>query len=185
MNYVEGRYWLSFQSDNSIEQTDLGSFDSNYLFLEKLFQANKSGDLETYSKLFNQFISDPTIYGYFSYTEHPPSSCVQVFYPLCECGGAREDSLEKVHRGLYQAKCSCVPGKRYIGLRNAYEIALGRPESYCTFQISDLIEENKLSDDIFTTNPIIQWIENESPHINPLEKQLNEKYSEWVWPENI
>lgn len=176
MNYVEGRYFI--EQINSVES------DPNYLFLEKLYQANKSGDISIYSQLFTQFIMDPKIYGYFSYTDHPPSSCVQVFYPLCECGIC-EDSLEKVHRGLYEAKCNCIAGKRYIALRNAYEIALGKQESYFTFQISDLVKENKSSDEIFKTNQIIQWIENESPHIHPLEKYTNEKYSEWIWPENI
>lgn len=184
MNYIEGRHFVTFDSNGVRELETDSTSDCNYLFLEKLYQTNKSGNLETYKKLFEEFITDPNLYGFFSYTDHPPSNCKQVFYPLCVCG-INEDSLEKVHRGLYEAKCSCVGGKRYIALRNAYEIALGNKSTMCTYQIADLIKENKSSEDIFASNQIIQWIEKSSPRINPLEYFTNKEYTEWVWTKNI
>ena len=151
INYIDGRYLVSFQSDTESKSDSI--YTSNYLFLQNLYKTNQSGDLETYKQLFEKFITDPNICVYFSYTDHPASNCDQVFYPLCECM-IDEDSLIKIHKGLYEAKCSCTAGKRYIALRNAYEIALGKKCIMCTFQISDLIKENNFDETIFKSNPM-------------------------------
>lgn len=168
-NYVSGRYFIGTNKDGVFGDITDEFADDNYTFLQKLYDTNVSGDLEKYKVLFNEFISNKELFGYFSYTDHPASSCDRQFYPLCECS-INEDSLIKIHRDYYEAECRCPNGKRYIALRNAYEIAAENSGCYVTFSIKEL-KKNSNAD--FENDPIIQWIESTGP--------VFYDYKEWIF----
>jgi hypothetical protein len=183
-NYVPGRFSISFGPGNQAcpagpeSNKELDNIDPNYSFLKELYEANEQDDFLKYQEIYNQFINDPTIYCFHSYTEHPAGPCERQFYPLCSCANTdeniAEDSLLKIHRGLYELPCNCSNGKRYFALRNAYEIAYkkisGEVGCFITFSIKDLIDRNRTNNQI--RSQIIDWVELDGP--------IDKSYVEWI-----
>lgn len=143
--------------DNSAEQ------DKNYLFLKELYESNVDNDLNKYIELYSQYINDKNIYNFHTYSDHPPSCCTRVFYPGCTCENKNEDSLVKIHRDRYEQSCNCVGGKRYLALRNAYEIELKKQfnekSSLFGFSIIELFKFFKCDYNSFNKSDIIKYIE--------------------------
>ena len=179
-NYVKGRKGLKFDSD------DAGIIDNkptneNYLLLESMSTHTENDNLESYIESYTRYMNDK-IYGFFSYTEHPPSYCDRQFYPLCVCAGATEDEREAnlvyVHRYLYELKCNCKDGKRYLALRNAYEIELKKKftyleeANYMLYTIKGLFDTFNADIHSFEKSDIIKFIESSGP--------IDFDYIEWV-----
>lgn len=163
MNYVDGRFMVTFGSDGKIikNKEEEEQFPANYLLMKSLFEVNKRHDLEAYIPLFEEFIQNPELAGYFNLSDF---NCQGDFliYPYCICDQTQDD-VYKVHRGFYECECKCPEGKRYIALRNAYEIAYKIANHcdacYMTNQIADFMRRNKGDSNAFKNDPIIQWIE--------------------------
>lgn len=173
-NYVHGRFIIGIKCNENGTIENINEYsddeeDINYNILKDLYDANVSNNLDEYKKIFNNYISNPNIYGWFSYTDHPPSSCERQFYPLCKCN-IDEEKLIKIHKGYYEAGCNCEDGKRYIALRNAYEIAAKRDKCLITFEISMFL---KMSNTNFENDEIIKWIESTGP--------VDKMYKEWIF----
>ncbi len=173
-NYIPGRITVTIDSNNSQEDNVI---DPNYSMLKELYEYNEQNNLDKYKQIYHKFISNPEIYCFHSFSEHPPKSVQRQFYPLCSCFRLHtdpEDLLVKVHRGLHELACNCHNGKRYFALRNAYEIAYkkasGELGCYVTFSIKDLINSNQSNQPI--QSPIIDWIELEGP--------IDKSYVEWI-----
>lgn len=177
-NYVKGCYTLIYNEnnigkiDNSVEK------DINYQLLKKLYEANEENNLDKYIELYTEYIGNKNIWNFHTYTDHPPSSCTRVFYPYCNCLNRNEDGLEKIHRGRWEQSCNCEGGKRYLALRNAYEIELKKKlnneSSMFTFSIADLFEYFNLNPEDFAKSQIIKYIESTGP--------VDIQYTEWIWP---
>lgn len=141
INYVPDRY----SANEIILETNV-----NYLMLKELYQSAEEENLIKYQELYNKFMSNPQIYCYHSYSEHPPRTAQRQFYPLCTCASSSvsnpEDLLVRIHRGLYEQPCNCSGGKRYFALRNAYEIAYkkisGEHGCFLTFNVKDFINRS-------------------------------------------
>jgi len=178
-NYVPGRVIITNSSDTA-KNIKIDNTDSNYLLLKELYTANEQDDLIKYQKLYNNFINDPDVYCWHSYTDHPAGPVKRQFYSLCSCSNANinvalvdpEDFLIKIHRGLYESGCNCKAGKRYFALRNAYEIQYRKvsnePGCFITFSIKDLINRT----DNLIISQIIDWIELDGP--------IDKSYVEWI-----
>jgi len=183
-NYVPGRFIITNSSNTNSSDTtknmEIDNTDSNYSLLKELYTANEQDDLIKYQELYNNFINDPDVYCWHSYTDHPAGPVKRQFYSLCSCSNTNinvalvdpEDFLIKIHRGLYESGCNCKAGKRYFALRNAYEIQYKKvsdePGSFITFSIKDLINRT----DNLIISQIIDWIELDGP--------IDKSYVEWI-----
>jgi hypothetical protein len=176
LNYISGRIIIETKQDGSFNNITENINDYNYEILKNLYEANESRDLDTYKRLFDEFVNNDKLCGWFSYTDEPQCSHVRNFYSLCSCN-ISEDNLNKVHRGLYESKCNCQNGKRYIALRNAYEIAFKQAmgTKYC--MITSLISDftNECDQQVFLNDPIIKWIETTGP--------VDKTYTEFTYTE--
>lgn len=143
--------------DNSINK------NKNFLLLKELHEAHMAEDLEKYIKLYSQYIDDTNIYDYHVFSEYSPHNFNRIFYPGCTCNNKNDDSLVMVHKGRYEQPCNCVGGKRYLALRNAYEIELKKQfnEKCCLifFSIDDLFKYFKCDINTFVKSDIINYIE--------------------------
>lgn len=178
-NYIEDCFTITLDSDGKCTIDDSYESNENYLLLKELYGANKSDDIENYIKIYSQYINNKNIYNFHIYTDHPPSYCTQVFYPLCICENKNEENLIKIHKGRYEHSCNCVAGKRYLALRNAYEIEFKKQfhdktkGTLITCSIADLFEHYKCDPNTFAKSEIIKYIESTG--------DIDFKYTEWIW----
>lgn len=174
--FVPDCFSVIYDSNGKAHMDDSINQDKNYLLLKELHEAYMADDLEKYIKLYSQYIDDANIYDFHIFSEHPPYNCTQVFYPLCTCNNKNDDSLVKVHKGRYEQACNCVGGKRYLALRNAYEIELKKQfnEKCCLifYSIADLFEMFECDIDTFKKSDIIKYIESTG--------DVDFKYTEWI-----
>lgn len=134
--------------------------DEQFILLVGLRETCETDNLDKYIEFYSRYINDRNIYNYFSYTLDRHSN---VFYPSCTCENKNLYCLIKIHKGRYEQSCNCTNGKRYLALRDAYEIELKKKfnEKSCMvkFSISDLLKYFKCNIETFEKSPIIKYIE--------------------------
>ena len=175
----------------SIIDNDNELFQQLYLkneeVIKKIEETIQKEDFESFKSLYQSYISDQSLYGYFQFDEQIPSSAYErTFYKLCTCPDCykSENYFYKVHRHQYLLPCNCVNGKRYNILYIAYYkrfLKMGYTGLYFNYTIHDLIAcckehteivDNETLDLEISNDSIIQYITSDGP--------IDLEYTEWT-----
>ena len=112
--------------------------------LKQINGALKTNDIDEYKRLFEIFVNDPKMNGYFDYNEQTPTyDDHHSVYPYCECTNKSTlyENMKKFHEYHFIVKCNCKNGKYYILLHNAYNFLFGMV--YYSFSIPEILKRIK------------------------------------------
>lgn len=113
-------------------------------------------DLETYKRLFDDYIYNLEIYNNYTYDEQG-IACDHHFsvYSYCTCREViKSEDMTRIHRHNSKVRCNCVNGKYYLALCDAY-LALTDNCDFSPKSLNHFIKREKLYN---KKSKIIDWL---------------------------